>query len=228
MNELREIDEDIWIRDYPFYVKKIALGTRMTVVRLFDDQLWLNAPCGITRELKEELDGLGQVKFLVSPNRHHDFFLHKFHKIFPAAEVFVPTGSEKKATKSGIKNPIPMIPGGRYPWQPTIQTLAIQGMPGTNESVFFHHPSKTLICADLAFNFKEAPAGLMAKVVFGLAGTLSGFKVSRIFKFYIKDKEAYKESVEKLFELPIERVIVCHGEVLKGEGVKEIFKKALS
>ena len=45
--------------------------TRMTVVRLASGGLWLHSPTQISDGLRAELDALGPVRHLVSPNRIH-------------------------------------------------------------------------------------------------------------------------------------------------------------
>ena len=49
----------------------LEVGTRMTVIRLRDNSLILISPLKITSDIEEELDELGEVKYLIAPNLFH-------------------------------------------------------------------------------------------------------------------------------------------------------------
>jgi hypothetical protein len=73
---LQHIGEEIWIADgpkVPFY--GFPYPTRMAVIRLADGGLWVWSPVGLDRELRTEVETLGPVRHLVSPNKLHHLFL---------------------------------------------------------------------------------------------------------------------------------------------------------
>jgi len=76
INTLKPVDEDIWIVDGPIvrmamYGTSIPFPTRMTIVRLNSGQLWCHSPVELTPALKAEIDALGSVCHVVSPNKIH-------------------------------------------------------------------------------------------------------------------------------------------------------------
>ena len=73
---LKKIGEEIWIADGPtvsFY--GFPYPTRMAVVRLTGGDLWVWSPVGLSDELAAEVESLGAVRHLVSPNKIHHLFL---------------------------------------------------------------------------------------------------------------------------------------------------------
>jgi hypothetical protein len=74
---LRELVPDrLWTREMSLRLFGVELGTRMSVVRLSGEGggLWLHSPVALDRRLREELDGLGRVRFVACPNLGHHMF----------------------------------------------------------------------------------------------------------------------------------------------------------
>jgi hypothetical protein len=63
---LCELARDIWIAERPQRFYGLAVGTRMTVIRLADGSLMLHYPVALDPELRRELDSLGCVRFAVA------------------------------------------------------------------------------------------------------------------------------------------------------------------
>src|SRR5262249_51777678 len=70
--------DQLWIADMDAQRGGFEFGARMTVVRLPGGELWLHSLVALTPELRQELDGLGPVRFLVAPNRLHYQHLAEF------------------------------------------------------------------------------------------------------------------------------------------------------
>jgi hypothetical protein len=69
-------DGDIWIADGPtvsFF--GFPYPTRMVLARLHDGTLWVWSPVALDDALADEIDRLGPVGHLVSPNKLHHLFL---------------------------------------------------------------------------------------------------------------------------------------------------------
>jgi hypothetical protein len=90
-------------------------------------------------------------------------------------------------------------------------------MPLSNEVVFFHAPSATLVASDLAFRIgPERPA--LTRLAFRLAGAYGRLAPTRLERLLVRDRAAFRRSLERILEWPISRVIVAHGEVLESDG----------
>ena len=69
---LSALGDEIYTATHPLVMPGgIALGMRMTVVRLGDGGLFLHSPIPLSGELRRELDALGTPRALVAPNRMH-------------------------------------------------------------------------------------------------------------------------------------------------------------
>ena len=85
--KLIKIDEHIWIFNgsiVSFY--GLPYSTRMTVVQLNNDRLWIHSPEKLNEDLRTELDGLGKVEYLISPNKLHHLFLSEWISTYPNAK----------------------------------------------------------------------------------------------------------------------------------------------
>ena len=104
--------------------------------------------------------------------------------------------------------------------------LLIDGMPAAKEHVFLHTPSRTLIVADLVFNFEPARGWTSF-----LRGTLMGVKehpdAARLYPLLVKDRAAYDRSIEMLLSHDFDRIIVGHRVPIPSNG-KELLKQALA
>ena len=96
--------------------------------------------------------------------------------------------------------------------------IELRGAPRLQEHVFIHRPSRTLIVADLIFNFRQDERGwnrLFHRYI-------GGFKrypgMSRIFRLCISDRHAFHASLKQILESDFDRVIVGHGEVIESDG----------
>lgn len=212
---LTQITDNVWATEGPVSLGPgLRANTRKTVVRLEDGNLLIHSPVETTDELAAEIDALGKVSHLVAPNLFHHLFLEGALQRWPDARLCAPPGLAAK--RSDLEIHQTLEPGE---WLGCLDVFELCGMPRFQEFVFFHRPSGTLIATDLIFN---APHGhtVMARLFFRLAGTYQRLAMSRLFKGLIRDKKAFSKSVEPLLELPMERVIMAHGDVLEEDAAK--------
>ncbi|MFM7427859.1 MAG: hypothetical protein ACKO7W_23145 [Elainella sp.] len=59
---------------------------RAVVLRLSDGSLFVLSPIQLTPEIRAEVDALGTVKFLVSPNHLHHLYLGDWSQAYPDAK----------------------------------------------------------------------------------------------------------------------------------------------
>ncbi|VAW44363.1 hypothetical protein MNBD_GAMMA04-1755, partial [hydrothermal vent metagenome] len=97
MDFLQKIDNDIWIYDgstVSWY--GMPYTTRMTVVRLNNGDIWIHSPEKIVEGLIAEIKTLGEIKYLVSPNKIHHLFVQDWMELFPKAKSFSAPGLQEK------------------------------------------------------------------------------------------------------------------------------------
>ena len=70
--------------------------TRSAIVQLENGDLWIWSPVKLTAALRAEVDLLGPVRHLVSPNKLHHLYLAEWKAAFPEAQLWGPQSTIKK------------------------------------------------------------------------------------------------------------------------------------
>lgn len=93
-----------WIAEMPLRFYGVEVGARMSVCRLSGeaDGLWVHSPIRLTGELKQELDTLGPVRFVVSPNKLHHLFVADYVAAYPEARIYASPGLPEKRPDLGF------------------------------------------------------------------------------------------------------------------------------
>ncbi len=213
----------IWTVPMPLKLAGAEFGTRMTVVRVADGGLVLIAPIAIDSTLAAVLAEVGEVRAVIAPNAfHHAYFLAAAER-YPDAVCFLAEGVEKKlGTRppgardlAGIADPL---------WEAELEQVVLEGVPMTNEVIFFHRESRTLILTDLCFNFDPAPGGWTG-LFLRITGAHGRLAVSRLMRASLKDKTRVRAALARILEWDFDKIIVTHGHNIKSGG-KERFREA--
>jgi len=222
MSNLLRIDEDIWLVDgglVSFY--GFPYPTRMVVVRLRSGLLWIWSPIALSANLRSEIDALGRVGHLVSPNRIHHLFLQDWKAIYPAARLWGPASTIRKRTDLTFQTPLTDRPPAD--WQDEIEQFWFTGSPVLDEIVFLHSPSRTAILADLSENFSEAFLEVhwkpWARVIARLWKITEpwGYPPLEWRASWLKREQARSELARLLAADP-QRVVMAHGEWQRENG----------
>lgn len=219
---MRQVHNNLWVVEHPLRLLGVNLGMRMTVIRLDAGGLILHSPVAYEGHLKAQLDSIGKVCAIVAPNCMHNLFLDEWINAYPEATYYQPPGIKKiKALplqSKIINDEAPAV------WHAEVEQHIIKGLPRVNEAVFFHKNSRTLIVTDLVFNM-SATDSMYETLFLRLNGAYKKFGPTRVFKTFVKDKQAFRESIERLLRWDFEAVIMSHGEMLS-QGGKQKFKNA--
>ena len=158
---LKEVDQNIWIADGDLIqmnlkVFKLPFQTRMTVVKLNDGKLWIHSPIAPNKGLFTELDALGKVAYLISPNKIHYAYIADWRKRYPHAQAWSSPGVEERAKSQNVKVKFEASLTDKAPdlWSDEIEQFIFKGSSVIEEVVFFHKSTKTLIVTDLIENFE--------------------------------------------------------------------------
>ena len=224
-DNLTRLSGNLWVVEASQKVMGFEFGTRMTVIRLRAGSLLLHSPIPINERLKEEIDAIGEVKYLVAPNRFHLLHIGSCLESYPEAQVWgAPRLPEKR---KDIKFEGVIKRDTKFGKDGELQHLLFEGMPLMNEVVFYHPESRTLIVSDLLFNFPKDVSfgfGLFLRL-FGLHGEPCLSWLERLF--LIKDRNKARESAKKVLSLDFDRVVLAHRDIIPAGG-KEIVRKAYS
>lgn len=162
INVYKPVAPDIGIVDGPFeYLTVVGVRlplpftTRMTIVRLANGDLFLHSPIELNDRLATELQALGTIRHLVSPNQFHYAHIGEWAKAFPQAIAWASPRVRQRARARHIDIDFTRDLDAAPPeeWRREIdQTL----FPGGyfKELIFFHKASRTLILTDTIINLE--------------------------------------------------------------------------
>jgi hypothetical protein len=216
---MRQLAPDLWVAESPQRFLGLELGARMTVIRLAGPRLFVHSPVAAATELVREVQALGPVAYIVAPNRLHHLFVGEWQEACPEALVYVAPGLERKRPDLKIAGLLTGEPEAG--WADTIDQVLVGGIPSTNEIVFFHRPSATLVASDLAFNVGSSSPPL-TRIAFRMSGAYGRLSPTFLEQLLVRDRAAFRRSLTRVLEWPFERVVVAHGEVLERSGRAEL------
>lgn len=210
----------LWEQEQAFY--GLELGTRMTVIRLTGDALLVLSPIRLTEDIIDDLNILGEVKYVICPNKFHHLYAADFKKQYPQAKIYCAPGLEKKREDISFDGVI--TNAQTFPWNPEVEHVVIDGIPMINEVVFFHPLSQTMIITDLALHMRDV-SSFKTRMILKLIGAYDRFGLSRLEKWaFIKNTKRFQESLKPLFAWNIERIALAHGTLIEDNGKQRFFE----
>jgi Domain of unknown function (DUF4336) len=228
INVFKPMGPDIGIVDGPFehltvggVTLPLPFTTRMTVVRLSSGDLFLHSPIKFDEGLASELQRMGAIRHLVSPNQFHYAHIGEWSKVFPDAVPWASPRVRQRARARHIDVTFARDLDFNPPeeWGPDIdQTL----FPGGyfKEFIFFHKKSKTLILTDTIINIEldKMPEPWRT------ATKLSGMYHPRGQIFFgmrlplLLQRRRAKAAVAKIHSWGPERIVLSHGRCFDSHG----------
>lgn len=185
------------------------MPARMTVLPLGGGDVAVVSPIRLDDALARRVEALGRVRLLIAPNLLHHLYLGEASARWPEARVLAPRGLAKKRPDLRIDS---FWEDGAPPeLSATVRAVPIDGAPSVGEVALFHEPSRTLVLTDLVFHLRR-PRGLVAHVALWLMGVHGKLAQSRAWRFFVRDRARAAASARALLALPVERLIVAHGE----------------
>ncbi|KAK9463605.1 uncharacterized protein V1516DRAFT_618276 [Lipomyces oligophaga] len=230
----KEIVSDLYTLSCPFkQLGLLDIGARSTIIKAnFTDGpgTIVIAPLPYTESSEKVIGGL-PVKYLVGPNIVHHMALKEWHDKFPESKVI---GCEKLAAKKASddvaievivkQNNVLLTPKDigidDIDDQEDLKFILLTGH-NNRELVTFHGRTKSLVVADLAFNFPPIEQySLSPSTAFNNALYKIGLQkyLPRITRFLIKDDNQSKTALKSIANLDFDIVIVCHGETITENG----------
>lgn len=206
---------DLWHLNAPLSVFGMAIGHRLTVARLPDGTLWLHSPVAYSAALADALAPLGRVAHIVAPTTMHDTYLEGWFAAYPKARFHGARGFAKFRPDLKFTDTLGDAPDPA--WAATFDQHLLRGIPRLNEVALLHRASRTLILTDLVFNLGPDMPGL-SRVLLKLNDCYCRFGVSRLFKTTIKDRAAFRRSIDHVLAWDFDAIVVSHGANIPSGG----------
>jgi hypothetical protein len=221
---LQPIAPDIWHMQHPFIAGGLRITSRMTVVRLADGGLWLHSPVPMTTSTRARMQELGEVKFIVAPNKMHHLFVGEHVAAYPQAQLLGAPGlAAKRPDLSSLRE---LGASAEPAWQPDLEQVFFDGIPLGNETAWFHVPSRTLILTDLC-QYWEGELPFAAALYAHATGVRKQLAVPRTIRLMVRDRKAAAESAARILRWPFERVIVAHNAIIE-QNAREAVERAFA
>lgn len=216
-----QLAENLWTISYPLSILGTSHGRTVSVIRLSSGRLVLHSMALFSPGDVAQIRALGEPAWLVEAMILHDTFAREGRNTFPDIPFLAPEGFENVVNFPTF--PLLPVPGE---WSGELAVFALEGVPKLKEHLFLHVPSRTLIVADLIFNFPPEETGWNRFFHHYIAG-IKGFPgMSRIFRICIRDRSAFRSSTAAVLAADFERIIVGHGRVIEHNG-KALLNRAL-
>lgn len=213
------IAENIWLFAYPLKLLGADFRRNVTVIRLASGELVIHSMGSFTPEDVAAINKLGRPGWLVEAMLRHDTFSEEGRAAFPGIPFLAPPGFSARV--SFMTEPIVPAPPA---WGDELQVIELQGVPIMKECAFFHAPSRTLIVADLVFNFGNRESLWTKMLLIAGVGWKHDPGMSHPFKMAIKDKAAFQRSMETMLRWDFDRVIVGHGDMIECGGKEKLIR----
>lgn len=220
---LREFGPSLYSADGPTVsFHGFPYPTRMALARLSDSSLWVWSPIALSDELVREVQALGDVRHIVSPNRLHHLFLREWALRWPHALIHAPPGLARKRLDLHFD-----IELGDQPNGPSvtgiIDQVVFRGSFAMEEVVFFHRASRTAIFGDLIQRFPESAGNGWKGMIMRLAGLVGehGSTPPDWQASFLRRRSA-RIARDTVLGWNPERLLVAHGECVQTGGTAVI------
>ncbi len=212
---LEQVHESLWVSDgeiVSFF--GAPYPTRSVIARLQNGGLWVWSPIKLTANLRAEVDCLGPVRHLVSPNKLHHLYLQEWKAAYPEASLWGPQSTIKKRPDLSFREALTDKPPPE--WLADFGQAWFRGSFAMDEIVFFHRPSATVIVADLIQTFSDR----FLRQYWGFwrfLARLDGLTEDQAcapleWRLSFIDRAPARRARDKMLGWNCRRVIVAHGE----------------
>ncbi len=229
--QLQLIADGLWLAEgaiVDFY--GFPYPTRMVIAWLEGGALWLWSPVKLSAELRDEVDKLGRVAHLVSPNKIHHLYLAEWKQAYPDATLWGPASTIRR--HSHLAFGPPLADASPLQWGQNLDQAWFRGSFAMDEIVFFHRPSRTAIFADLIEAFTDAFLdehwSWWQRPLARLDGITAHHPLPPLeWRLSFTDRTAARAARAKVLGWAPERVIMAHGDWCRCGG-RAYVERALS
>lgn len=204
---------DVWTETRKQRFWGVETGTRMTVVRSSDGGLFIHCPVALDDALRREVDALGKVAVIVAASLFHHLYVGQWVDAYPDATVHACPGLERKRADLRFTSVLTGDPFAELPGELDVAPFTARF---EREIVFYHRPTRTMICADALLNLSKHPAAATRIVAALMMNTGPG--KGYLERVAVKDWKLGRRQVDRILEWDIERIALAHGGPVERDG----------
>jgi len=213
----------IFIDEIPLKFFGMQLGTRMTVIKFANNKLFLHSPTKLNSNLIDQLKKLGEVSFVVAPNKLHHLYLNSYVKQYPKAIFYAAPGLAKKRKDIHFSGNLYDHPNNE--WKDELDQMIFKGCAFMEEVFFFHKSTKTLIVTDFIQSM-HAYHNFFERIIGKIGGVYKNPSPPWDLRlmFYL-DRKNTRKSIQRINQWNFDKIIIAHGKLIT-QNAKEIFNNA--
>jgi hypothetical protein len=219
MDHFERVADNLWEATTPLKVAPgFHLPTRMLVVEVAPGELLLYSPLELTDEQVASLQSAGSVRWILAPNDYHHMYVAKAARRFPEAQVW---GSPRAVSKHSDVSWTGVLTESRPDLPESVVPLNVEGMSVVNETVLWMPDSRALLTTDLVLNVHAADRKpWLTKAVLGFFLDYGDRPTQgKEYRwFFVRDRDAYRESMHDLVSRDVELLSMAHGELVHTGG----------
>ncbi len=211
MRHLQQVGSGVWTLRYPLGILGCQFGRSVTVMQLRSGKLLIHSTARFDAAEVGAISLLGTPGWLIDATNFHDTYAREGREAFAGVPYLAPPGFPKaRETGAQTIEPTPAE------WAGEVEVLRLAGMPKLNEHIFLHRASGTLVVCDLLFHLAHASAWtrFFGRHVMRLKNDVG---ISAFFRSMIRDRTAFRASVEELLRWDFARIVVGHGEIIQND-----------
>ncbi|MFL5307842.1 MAG: DUF4336 domain-containing protein [Polyangia bacterium] len=213
------VPDAIWVSERAVWFAGVRLRARTTVLRLEDGGLLLHSAPDPTEALCAALRALGEVRWIVVPNRYHHLGAPATAARFPSAKVVGPASAA--ARNPQLRLELEVRDDRFLGAVKELEALPLDGCPFLDETVFFHRPTGSLIGADLAIR-ASARDHWTWRWVARLTGCYEKLRAPPDVRAKTKRNEAAATAIDRMAALPMKRLLVAHSETIEDRPAEKL------
>ncbi|MCB9664494.1 MAG: DUF4336 domain-containing protein [Alphaproteobacteria bacterium] len=207
----------VWVAQVPLVFHGLRLGARMTVLDT-GAGLVVCSPVPADPALVDAVQALGPVRWIVAPNPLHHLFVDAWHAAVPEAELWAAPGLAERRPDLPWTGTLERAEDA--PWdRPVVDVVVFRGGRMMVEVGLMHHPSGTLVLADLVQNLGQDPARFSWVQRFGLAvlGMAQRPSPPPEYKLTVDDPATLRRAIDGVLAWEVERIVIAHGPVVHAQ-----------
>jgi hypothetical protein len=213
------VPDSIWVTERPVWFSGVRLRSRTTVVRLSGGALWLHSPCPPSADVCSALDALGELRWIVVPNRFHHLQTPATAARYPNARVVGPKSAESRNPRLSLT--MGLNDAAYLRATPELSPVQLGGVPFLDETVFFHAPSGSLIAADLLMSAcaRDHWTWRTAARIFGRYGKIG---TPPDVRMHTRASAVVAASIARLGALPLQQILVAHADPITDRPIQQL------
>jgi len=208
-----QVTDDVWVERRPLRFLGVETGTKMTIVKLSNGDLFVHSPVVLDESARAGIEELGgRVAALVAPTLFHHLFIGEWAKAFPKATLSCCPGLQKKRADVAWTRVLDKDDQPGDEWKGEMEQVCFTARSMENEVIFFHKKSKTIVSSDFMFNLSTHPSGLTRAVAW-LIGNRDGRPGTTLLeRVMIRKRDEAKEQVARIAAWNPDRIVLAHGD----------------